>query len=234
MAKLTLVMERRPLRVYELDRPIIRIGRAEGMEIVIDNVSVSRAQAEIRQEKRGWSIHDLGSANGTFINGERVTAPRPLRAGDEISFGKFSLFFDRTFTEPLADPVTVTPSQGRSNAPGTYQISPEEAERRSRAIAAKRRAQIEWEVAGVRGAHYIEGNRVLVGCDKDCDVRLPAGSARDLVIVWGEKGFEVETLVPWWRFRRLKVNGRATRRTVLRSGDRIELGPVRLTFLDEV
>jgi pSer/pThr/pTyr-binding forkhead associated (FHA) protein len=234
MAKLTLVMERRPLREYELDCPIIQIGRAEGMEIVIDNVSVSREQAEIRQEKRGWSIRDLGSANGTFVNGERLTAPRPLRAGDEVSFGKFSLFFDRTFPEPLAEPVTVAPSHGRSNAPGTYLISPEDAERLSRVIATKRRAQIEWEVAGVQGTHYIEGNRTLVGRDQACELRLPAGSAQDVVIVRGEKGFEIQDLGPRWWVTRLKVNGRRTRRAVLKSNDRIELGPVRLTFFDEI
>jgi pSer/pThr/pTyr-binding forkhead associated (FHA) protein len=232
----TLVMERTPLRVYELDRPMIRIGRVEGMEIVIDNVSVSREQAEIRQEKRGWSIRDLGSANGTFVNGERLTASRPLKAGDEISFGKFSLFFKRTFTEPLADPVTVTPAQGRSNVPRTYHVSPEEAERLNRVIATKRRARIEWEVAGagLRGAHHIEGDRIYIGQATDCDVRVPAGPARDILIVRGEKGFEVESLAPWWRFPRLKVNGQTTRRAPLKSGDRIELGPVRLTFLDAV
>jgi pSer/pThr/pTyr-binding forkhead associated (FHA) protein len=204
------------------------------MEIVIDNVSVSREQAEIHQEKRGWRLRDFGSANGTFVNGERLTAPRSLRTGDEISFGKFSLFFDRTFTERLADPVSVTPSQGRSNAPGTYLINPEEAERLSRVIATKRRVQIEWEVGGHRGTHYINGDTVFVGRAEECDVRVPAGPARDVLIVRGEKGFEVESLAPWWRFTRLKVNGRTTRRAPLRSGDRVESGRLRLTFLDEV
>ena len=236
METVTLVMERTPLRVYDLDRPIIRIGRVEGMEIVIDNVSVSREQAELRQEKRGWSVRDLGSANGTFVNGERLTASRHLKAGDEISFGRFSLFFARRFTEPLADPVTVAPAQGRSNVPRTYHVSTEEAERLSQVIATKRRAQIEWEVAdaGLRGAHYLEGDRTIIGQAADCDVRVPAGPARDVLIVRGGKGFELESLAPWWRFPRLKLNGRATRRAALKSGDRIELGPLRLTFLDTV
>jgi pSer/pThr/pTyr-binding forkhead associated (FHA) protein len=234
VSTVTLVMERTPLRVYELDRPIIQIGRAEGMEIVIDNVSVSRAQAEIRQEKRGWAIRDLGSANGTFVNGERVTASRTLRAGDEISFGKFSLFFDRPFTEPLADPVSVTPSRGRANAPGTYHASPEEIERLNQVIASKRRAQIEWEVAGLRGTHYLDGDRVVVGQAEECDVRVPAGAAREVLIVRGESGYEIESLAPRWQFTRLKVNGRTTRRATLRSRDRIESGPLCLTFLEEV
>ena len=234
METVTLVMERTPLRVYDLDRPIIRIGRMEGMEIVIDNVSVSREQAEIRQEKRGWSIRDLGSANGTFVNGERLTATRPLKAGDEISFGKFSLFFARPLTDPLADPVSVAPVRGRSNPPRTYHVSPEEAERLSEVVATKRRAQIEWEVAGIRGIHYIEGSRVLVGQDTACDLRLPVGSAQALVIVRGEKGFEVEALGSGWWISPLKVNGRRIRRAALRSSDRLELGLVQLTFLDDV
>ena len=66
------------------------------MDIVIDTVSVSRRQARIEMTASGqWVVEDLNSANGTFVNGQRLTSPRPLARGDEISFGKFSLFFDR-------------------------------------------------------------------------------------------------------------------------------------------
>ena len=61
MPKLTLVLERKPLQVYDLDRDVIRIGRSAGLEIVIDNVSVSRRQAEIWQDAGTWKVADLGS-----------------------------------------------------------------------------------------------------------------------------------------------------------------------------
>src|SRR5262245_23512672 len=98
MPKLTLVHDRKTVQIYDLDQPVIRIGRVQGMDIMIDDVSVSRRQAEIQQDGAGWVVRDIGSSNGTFVNGERVTGDRPLKAGDEIAIGDFSLFFERGLT----------------------------------------------------------------------------------------------------------------------------------------
>src|SRR2546425_6492086 len=102
MPKLTLVVERRALKVYDIDRPVIRIGRDAWLDIVIDNVAVSRRQAEIRLEDTQWFVRDLDSRNGTLLNGRRLEGLEPLKRGDEISFGKFSLFLDHVPTEPAS------------------------------------------------------------------------------------------------------------------------------------
>src|SRR6058998_124849 len=102
MPTLTLVAERTPIKAYELTTPAVSIGRGEDMDI--DNVSVSRRQARIQLAGDGrWIVEDLSSANGTFLNGERLAAPTPLTRGDEISFGKFSLFFDRVMKLALQE-----------------------------------------------------------------------------------------------------------------------------------
>jgi predicted component of type VI protein secretion system len=234
MPKLTLVMERTPLQTYDLNRPIVRIGRGEGMEIVIDNVSVSREQAEIRQDGRRWSIRDLGSANGTFVNGERLAETRVLKAGDEISFGKFSLFFDRPLDAPAATPVTITPDQGRGNAPGTYLLTAEDLERLQQRMVAKRQAQLQWGIAGVQGTFFLKTDTVRVGRAEECELRLPAGPAHALVVARGPAGFTVRRTTGWLSLARMRVNGRPAREAAIRSGDRIELGDLRLTFLDEI
>src|SRR5206468_9616445 len=96
MPTLTLVAERTPIKAYELTTPAVSIGRGEDMDIVIDNVSVSRRQARIQLAGDGrWIVEDLSSANGTFLNGERLAAPTPLTRGDELSFGNFAPFFLR-------------------------------------------------------------------------------------------------------------------------------------------
>jgi len=231
--KLTLVMERTPIQVYELSRPIIQIGRTEGMEIVIDNVSVSRQQAELRQEGRYWTVRDLGSSNGTFLNGERLTGAVRLKPGDEISFGKFSLFFERALDEPVAE-AKITPAQGKANPAGTYQLSAAELERLQEKIATKRRAQLEWEAAGMKGTYYLTGPEVVVGPGEDCHLRIAAAPKKGIRIVRGPQGYEAHNLAGLLDFARMRVNGKGMKHAALRTGDLIEIGEVRLTFHDEV
>jgi pSer/pThr/pTyr-binding forkhead associated (FHA) protein len=53
----------------------------------MDSPTVSRRHASIRVSAQGATIEDLGSHNGTYLRGERVTKPVPLRDGDEIHLG---------------------------------------------------------------------------------------------------------------------------------------------------
>ena len=76
-----------------LDRPVITIGRDPASDLVLEDDLVSRQHAQIRQEPEGPVIHDLNSTNGTFVNGERIDRPHPLRPGDIISMGDMELVF---------------------------------------------------------------------------------------------------------------------------------------------
>ena len=231
MPTLTLLLDRKPLQVYERHRSVIRVGRADDMDIVIDNVAVSREQAEIRQESGLWMVQDLGSANGTFLNGQRLAALQPLRPGDEISFGKFSLLFERLVTEPVAREATAP--RPVAAVEGTLILRPEEIERLQQMAAQKRRAQLRWQVRRRQGTHHIEGGAALVGRSALCDLRVSAGRPNPyvLLVVRGVEGFEVRNLSRWYRMR---VNGQVRTRAALDSGDTITVGRLRLTFMDEV
>src|SRR5919199_444474 len=61
-----------------------RIGRGAGNDIRLDHPTISRDHALIRRLDGGYVISDLGSTNGTFVNGQRVYAPRPLSGGDRV------------------------------------------------------------------------------------------------------------------------------------------------------
>jgi adenylate cyclase len=71
-----------------------RVGRTDGNELVIPDESVSRRHAMLNCSPSGvYSIFDMGSSNGTFVNGVRVTTPVELRHGDRIVLGSCEFHF---------------------------------------------------------------------------------------------------------------------------------------------
>jgi DNA-binding winged helix-turn-helix (wHTH) protein len=69
------------------------IGRAPTIQICIDESGVSRRHARIVIEAEGATLEDLGSKNGTFVNGERIGTPRKLVSGDELHLGSVDVTF---------------------------------------------------------------------------------------------------------------------------------------------
>jgi hypothetical protein len=69
------------------------IGRAPENEIVVPNQEVSRRHARIVMVDSGYVLRDLGSPNGTFVNGTRVTSDQRLRDGDKITVGGKGFLF---------------------------------------------------------------------------------------------------------------------------------------------
>jgi len=77
---------------FFLDADTTRIGRHPDSDIFLDDITVSRQHAEIRRAGSEFSLHDVGSLNGTYVNRERVEGG-DLRSGDEVQIGKFKLVF---------------------------------------------------------------------------------------------------------------------------------------------
>ena len=76
---------------FFLDADVTHIGRHPESDIFLDDITVSRRHTEIRRDG-GFTLHDVGSLNGTYVNRERVEGAE-LRSGDEIQIGKFKLVF---------------------------------------------------------------------------------------------------------------------------------------------
>ena len=80
------------------------IGRDPGVPVLLDSIRVSRRHARVTVHDLSAAIEDLGSRNGTSVNGERLTGLVPLSNGDQITIGEFTLRFrsasDTTLTEP--------------------------------------------------------------------------------------------------------------------------------------
>lgn len=64
------------------------IGRAPGSMLRLNHFSVSRTHAQLRATGDGWKLRDLGSSNGTWVNGSRVTGSVRVRPGDVVRFGQ--------------------------------------------------------------------------------------------------------------------------------------------------
>lgn len=67
-----------------MDEPVLLIGRDEGCDIAIPDRQVSRQHASITVEADSYVVRDLGSKNGTFVNGQELDSPHALQDGDEI------------------------------------------------------------------------------------------------------------------------------------------------------
>jgi hypothetical protein len=88
---------------WTLAKPVTSIGRWEDNDLVIQDRWVSRHHAEVRREKDRYVLHDLGSKNGTLINGKRISAPAALADGDQIQVTPLITltFVDYGSTAPL-------------------------------------------------------------------------------------------------------------------------------------
>jgi len=74
------------------------LGREDDVAVAFDSLTVSRHHAKIRVSRDVAMVEDLHSRNGTFLNGERLTAPASLADGDEIALGLITVRF--SVTEP--------------------------------------------------------------------------------------------------------------------------------------
>lgn len=106
-----------PGMVYELTKEVTLVGRDVANDIVLGDAEVSRQHARLTRTPGGFVLEDLGSTNGTYVNGERLSAPRVLNPSDLVGFGEnVSLTFDSTAPEG-AETVMSTPAQAPTDQP---------------------------------------------------------------------------------------------------------------------
>jgi hypothetical protein len=129
---ITLTVRQGPQRGqrFPVSKDSIIIGRVVGSDVVVSDPEVSRRHASITWERGQPVIRDLGSTNGTFVNGVRITGPRALSDGDTIGLGKVQLSFQcpaiaearPTLAGPAAPPPAYapppSPPAGAGRGPG--------------------------------------------------------------------------------------------------------------------
>ena len=75
-------------QAFALNKSIITIGREAGNDIVLESPQISRYHTRLTLQGGVYVVEDLGSTNGTFLNGQRVLRPTPVATGDLIGVGE--------------------------------------------------------------------------------------------------------------------------------------------------
>lgn len=96
-----------PVRELTLDRSTLVLGRHPNCDVVLSSPSVSRQHARVLRRAGTMRVEDLGSTNGTFVNGRRIASPAEIVAGDVVAIGGHLL--------RLASEGTLVESQWRGN-----------------------------------------------------------------------------------------------------------------------
>ena len=77
-----------PGKAFPLEKEEILLGRDLANDIPISDPEISRRHARFMMQGESFLVEDLGSTNGTFLNGQRISSPQQLRAGDVITLGE--------------------------------------------------------------------------------------------------------------------------------------------------
>jgi predicted component of type VI protein secretion system len=92
-----------PGATYTLEGDLITVGRDSANTIQINDAEMSRRHARLQFQGGKYVIEDLGSTNGTHVNGQRLSGPSVLRTGDVVSFGEqIVLGFEASDFDPAA------------------------------------------------------------------------------------------------------------------------------------
>ena len=123
-----------PGKVYPIMKREIIIGRDPNSDVLINDAEISRHHATIKFLPEGFVIEDLGSTNGTVINGQRLMGPHVLHPGEIINLGEhISLVFDRqvsfdpdaTMVSPVAVPQPPVKAQPPVYSPPAQKTYPQ-------------------------------------------------------------------------------------------------------------
>ncbi len=98
MLKILLKFNDKLLKTIETGKTELSIGRNPGSDIVIDNLGVSDRHARIVEQEGKYSIEDLDSTNGTFVDGKKI-ANAVLEKNSEILIGKHTLVIEEAHTK---------------------------------------------------------------------------------------------------------------------------------------
>jgi len=231
------------LRELAISTEPVDIGRSPQSDIFIDNPAVSFHHAKIFNQTGLYYVQDLGSLNGTFLNGIRI-AQAPLTHGDTVTVGKHTIRFslDRPGEKPQPQPSQPKPAAAEEEAPkltGTMVLDTkmrrelQEKFEKGLAAASTASAPRMGKLTVLKGRttekeFLLTSKTSMVGKSAGCAVRLKGWFAPKMAALI-EKRDQTYSLSP--AGTKVSVNGQPlTAKVELKDGDLVTVGKVEMKF----
>lgn len=126
-ARFRLIMQQGPNigKSFEIAKDVLTLGRDVSNDIVINDAEVSRHHSRFTRQGDGYAVEDLGSTNGTFVNGMRLTGSSALAHGDVVALGEtIILGYEKIAAEVEATAVAAAPAPVMSSSTPTTAPDP--------------------------------------------------------------------------------------------------------------
>lgn len=229
--KLTIEDDEGQKTVVPLVRDEYTVGRREGHTIRLTERNISRDHARIRKTDGGWSIEDLGSYNGVFVNGHRLSEPQRLQSGDLVLVGDYRIeahddearAVPAAVASPRSSPPVSISSRPGPHAPAHAPPAPPKDDLPHRLVVL---------IGDEAGRPFpLEKPHMTVGRGEDVDVRLNHTSvSRHHCAIDALDGGRFEVLDSG-SANGIRVNGQEVKKALLAPGDTIELGDLILKYV---
>jgi hypothetical protein len=212
----------RPLKTCQLTGAEVTIGRLPENTISIDNLSVSRRHASITPAGGGYALTDLGSKNGTLLNGAPV-ASAVLADGDCITIGKYELLFQiPSFEEGNVenlDQTVIIPHFRKDTAPDASCAATRDRARPAPRLF--RKSSLE--------EYPLEAEKTVIGKGKESDIRIGGLFRPGVTVEVVRRGGDYVLQKVRGR-RNVSINGTEMDEKVLEQEDLIMIGSEEFVF----
>jgi pSer/pThr/pTyr-binding forkhead associated (FHA) protein len=204
-AKLTLIVEENEEdpKTVVFREPVIKVGKLSSAHLQLEGKGVSRMHAYIQEDCGSFYISDLGSAHGTYVNGQRVNKAK-LKDGDVIEFG------DVQVTVELEEPKTEPNPHGDSTH--NFEGPARNLNDLKRKLGLKKDGEQRVEVKNVQSDGDVTGLDFHQETAKKIwgGVQTAAGMVRD---VWRERAAKADDEKTYYCERCLQIHGHLTKMT---------------------
>ncbi len=232
MASFVIIEPGHDERVFNIDRQEVVIGRESRCMLRLSNVSVSRQHAKVTVSETdgGVDLQDLGSQNGTLINGRQLKYSHRLGTGDQVQVGKFTLVFygdeltslqHRHQGRPLREiPLAYGLQTGAMRQTATFQMSPALLKRLK--LAAERMQGGRVVTQGTLTRQWYPGkDDLILGSRSQAQAKGFPWWGRKASVAWNGNR---HVLRRYSRLARVEVNGVSVVERMLNDGDELCVG----------